>query len=218
MGAAGTRRLSGESALGKVVEASTTRPTRPAGAEVSRASSQVAALDAHAAICPACAQVASRYQTLLKALRMWDLVPIASPEFVDRLRNLPTDRPDVIPFSRPHLIPRLAWLSAAAAVFVAVVIGWRIGRVADKPGIDLLILDGEAAPAGGMGVCRQLKDEIFNCPPILVLIARPQDAWLAHWSKADTVVVAPVDPFELAHASCYLIRLDLESVGRAHSG
>lgn len=25
--------------------------------------------------------------------------------------------------------------------------------------IDLLILDGEAAPTGGMGLCRQLKDE-----------------------------------------------------------
>jgi hypothetical protein len=29
---------------------------------------------------------------------------------------------------------------------------------------DLFILDGEAAPEGGLGVARQLKDEVFNCP------------------------------------------------------
>ena len=37
----------------------------------------------------------------------------------------------------------------------------------------------------GMGICRQLKDEIFRCPPILVLTGRPQDGWLAAWSRAD---------------------------------
>ena len=46
----------------------------------------------------------------------------------------------------------------------------------DKGGIDLAILDGEAVPAGGMGICRQLKDEIYRCPPVLVLIGRPEDA------------------------------------------
>ena len=43
----------------------------------------------------------------------------------------------------------------------------------DKGGIDLAILDGEAVPAGGMGICRQLKDEIYQCPPVLVLTGRP---------------------------------------------
>jgi DNA-binding response OmpR family regulator len=58
---------------------------------------------------------------------------------------------------------------------------------------DLLILDGEAAPAGGLGVCRQLKNEIFGCPPVLVLTGRPQDVWLAAWSLADAAVSAPFD-------------------------
>ena len=31
-------------------------------------------------------------------------------------------------------------------------------------GFDLLILDGEAAPVGGMGLCSQLKDEIYRLP------------------------------------------------------
>ncbi|MFD7890197.1 hypothetical protein ACFV3O_17370, partial [Streptomyces albidoflavus] len=37
-------------------------------------------------------------------------------------------------------------------------------------GIDACVLDGETAPIGGMGVCRQLKDEIFQCPPVLLLM------------------------------------------------
>ncbi len=35
-----------------------------------------------------------------------------------------------------------------------------------------MVLDGEAQPAGGMGVCRQAKDEIHNCPPALLIIGR----------------------------------------------
>ncbi len=53
----------------------------------------------------------------------------------------------------------------------------------DAQRFDLVILDGEATPAGGMGIARQLKDEIYQCPPILVLIGRPQDGWLATWSS-----------------------------------
>ena len=73
-------------------------------------------------------------------------------------------------------------------------------------GVDLAILDGEAVPAGGMGVCRQLKDEIYNCPPVLVLIGRAQDAWLATWSRADAVVTHPIDPMVLADAAAALLR------------
>lgn len=79
-------------------------------------------------------------------------------------------------------------------------------RTMDSGRIDLAILDGEAAPFGGMGVCRQLKDEIFNCPPILVLTGRPQDAWLATWSRADAVVPRPIDPMRLAEMAAHLLR------------
>lgn len=65
---------------------------------------------------------------------------------------------------------------------------------------DLLILDGEAAPAGGMGVCRQLKSEIYDCPPALVIVGRAQDGWLAAWSLADRVIARPLDPIALAEA------------------
>ncbi|MEU4132891.1 hypothetical protein [Streptomyces wuyuanensis] len=76
----------------------------------------------------------------------------------------------------------------------------------DKGGIDVCVLDGEAVPAGGMGVCRQIKDEVFHCPPVLVLMGRPQDAWLATWSRADAAVTLPVDPVEFADALAGLLR------------
>ncbi|MFM9558757.1 MULTISPECIES: hypothetical protein [Streptomyces] len=76
----------------------------------------------------------------------------------------------------------------------------------DKGGIDVCVLDGEAVPMGGMGVCRQIKDEIFECPPALVLIGRPQDAWLATWSRADAAVTLPVEPVEFAAALAALLR------------
>ena len=84
---------------------------------------------------------------------------------------------------------------------------------ADKGKFDLFILDGEATPAGGMGLARQIKDELFRCPPVLVLIARPQDAWLATWSRVDAVVGLPIEPVSTAQAVNRLLatRLSLTS-------
>jgi DNA-binding response OmpR family regulator len=79
-------------------------------------------------------------------------------------------------------------------------------------GIDVCVLDGESAPAGGMGVCRQIKDEIFDCPPVLLLIGRPQDAWLATWSRAEAAIPHPIDPAALAGALSGLLRERLPSV------
>lgn len=76
----------------------------------------------------------------------------------------------------------------------------------DQGGIDVCVLDGEARPAGGMGVCRQIKDEIFRAPPTLLLIGRPQDAWLATWSRAEAAVTLPVEPVEFAAALASLLR------------
>jgi hypothetical protein len=71
---------------------------------------------------------------------------------------------------------------------------------------DLFILDGEAVPEGGMGVARQLKDEIFNCPPVLLIAGRREDAWLAAWSRAEASVIHPIDPFTLANTVADLLR------------
>jgi DNA-binding response OmpR family regulator len=76
----------------------------------------------------------------------------------------------------------------------------------DSTSFDLLVLDGEAAPTGGLGLCRQLKNEVFRCPPILVLTGRPQDGWLATWSLADAAVPHPLDPVALNEAVAQLAR------------
>lgn len=78
-------------------------------------------------------------------------------------------------------------------------------KAVDSKGFDLIILDGEAVPAGGMGIARQLRDEIFNCPPILVIVGRPADQWLATWSGADAVVSHPIDPRALVKAAIDLL-------------
>jgi len=83
----------------------------------------------------------------------------------------------------------------------------------DAGGVDLAILDGEAAPTGGMGLARQIKDEIDNPPPVLLLVARRDDAWLATWSRAEAVVAHPVDAVTLAEVVTSL--LDGAAVARS---
>jgi DNA-binding response OmpR family regulator len=90
--------------------------------------------------------------------------------------------------------------------FLEVATGPVVLRSADAGGLDLMILDGEATPTGGLGLARQLKDEIHRCPPILVLTGRPQDAWLATWSRAEAVVGHPIEPGQLAEAVAGLLR------------
>ncbi|MBD5788216.1 response regulator transcription factor [Cellulosimicrobium terreum] len=85
--------------------------------------------------------------------------------------------------------PDIEWLEVATPAAVV--------TAADAGGWDLLVLDGEADKAGGMGLCRQLKNEIYRCPPVLVLTGRPQDGWLASWSLADDAVPRPFDAMEL---------------------
>jgi DNA-binding response OmpR family regulator len=95
-------------------------------------------------------------------------------------------------------LPELSYLEVATAPVV-------IAQL-DAGGIDLAILDGEATPAGGMGIAKQLKDEITDCPPILVLTGRPDDAWLANWSRAEAAVPHPIDPIRLGEAVIGLLR------------
>ena len=95
-------------------------------------------------------------------------------------------------------LPEVEWVETATP-YAAI-------KAVEAGGLDLLVLDGEAGKTGGLGLCRQLKDEIFRCPPVLVLIGRPQDAWLASWSQADAVVSHPLDPIVLQDAVAALVR------------
>jgi DNA-binding response OmpR family regulator len=95
-------------------------------------------------------------------------------------------------------LPELTYVDVATAPVVI--------QHLDAGDVDLAILDGEAAPAGGLGLAKQLKDEIANCPPILVLTGRPDDAWLATWSRAEAAVSHPIDPIRLGEAVASLLR------------
>lgn len=76
----------------------------------------------------------------------------------------------------------------------------------DSGNVDLAILDGEAQPTGGIGLCRQLKNEILACPPIVIAIRRKDDRWLATWSQADAVIVHPLDPLAAAETVADVLR------------
>ena len=90
--------------------------------------------------------------------------------------------------------------------YIEVATGPMVIRMMDEGGIDLAILDGEATPTGGMGIAKQLKDELETCPPLLVLTGRPDDAWLANWSRAEAAVPHPLDPIALGRAALGLLR------------
>jgi len=90
--------------------------------------------------------------------------------------------------------------------YTDVATGPMVIQLMDRGGFDLVILDGEAAPVGGLGIAKQLKDEIAQCPPILVLTGRPDDAWLANWSRAEAAVPHPIDPIQLSDAVVGLLR------------
>ena len=101
-------------------------------------------------------------------------------------------------------LPRVEFAECATAPAV-------LGTL-DGGGVDVVVLDGEAAPVGGLGLARQIKDEIYRCPPVLVLIGRPQDAWLATWSRAEAAVPHPLDPVAVATAVAGLMRRRLASL------
>lgn len=72
--------------------------------------------------------------------------------------------------------------------------------------VDLAILDGEAQPTGGIGLCRQLKHEVAHAAPIVIAIRRRDDRWLATWSGADAVLVHPLDPLTAAETIADVLR------------
>lgn len=110
-------------------------------------------------------------------------------------------REQVIRALGKHLHPDLPELT-----YVEVATGPMVVRRLDEGGIDLAILDGEATPTGGMGIAKQLKDELETCPPIVVLTGRADDAWLANWSRAEAAVPHPLDPIVLGRTVIGLLR------------
>jgi DNA-binding response OmpR family regulator len=76
----------------------------------------------------------------------------------------------------------------------------------DSGDIDVCVLDGEAWPTGGMGLSRQLRNEVEDCPAMIVLLGRRDDVWLGKWSLADAALGYPPDPEELGATLARLLR------------
>lgn len=67
----------------------------------------------------------------------------------------------------------------------------------------IVVADNDTQPVGGFYLSREMKARArmgAELPPIVLLVGRQQDEYLARWSEADAWVVKPVDPFDLAEA------------------
>ena len=105
---------------------------------------------------------------------------------------------------RPAADIEVAFLDAAT--------GDEVIRTLDSQDVDLLVLDGEAAPAGGLGIARQVKDELPDPPPTIVVIARAADRWLAAYARVDATLTHPLDPVTTAATVTDLLRARLDRV------
>lgn len=99
---------------------------------------------------------------------------------------------------RPADDVEIAWVETAS--------GAEAIKAVEDHYVDLAVFDGEAQPTGGMGLARQLKYEVPDCPPIVVLLRRKDDGWLARWSLAEAHLSLPLDPLETSTTVVDLLR------------
>ena len=82
--------------------------------------------------------------------------------------------------------------------------GARIG-LRERP--DAVVADEIASRAGAFSLARDLRGAVEPYRgPIVIVLERKHDAWLARWSGADAWLVRPIDPFELADRLVELIQ------------
>ncbi|VEI12533.1 DNA-binding transcriptional response regulator [Trueperella bialowiezensis] len=95
-------------------------------------------------------------------------------------------------------LPQINWTEAAT---------WEGAYLlVEENHFDLLILDGEAAKLGGIGLGKMVRDELVPDMPYVILIGRPQDEWLARVAKPNAIVEHPVDPRTLHAAVAEILR------------
>ena len=71
---------------------------------------------------------------------------------------------------------------------------------------DLIVVEVGVTPYGAFGITRDVKAFPETACPVIVVLERPQDEWLARWSGADALVSRPVDPFALAQVADRLVK------------
>lgn len=70
---------------------------------------------------------------------------------------------------------------------------------------NLLILDAETPKLGGIGLGKMVRDEIDEDIDYIVLIARPQDEWLARVAAPNAILQYPIDARALSAAVAEVI-------------
>ncbi|WP_371176792.1 hypothetical protein ABYF34_06370 [Buchananella felis] len=95
-------------------------------------------------------------------------------------------------------LPTVEWTQCATADGVRL-------ALAEKE-FAVLVLDAESPKLGGMGLAKELNQEMDNCPPVLLLVARQQDEWLGQWSGAAAIVSEPFDSIEMQETIAALLR------------
>lgn len=72
---------------------------------------------------------------------------------------------------------------------------------------EVVIADEIASRAGAFALAKDLKGADPPFPgAVVILLDRPQDAWLARWSGADAWFVKPVNPFEIGDRVAEIMR------------
>jgi DNA-binding response OmpR family regulator len=79
--------------------------------------------------------------------------------------------------------------------------GIRAARLAWRERPDVVVSDEIVSGMGAFALARELKGAQRPFVGMVVIVLdRPEDAWLARWSGADAWFVKPVNPFEFADA------------------
>lgn len=90
---------------------------------------------------------------------------------------------DAVGVSGAFDLPPISWLEVATA---------KAAKLSFEPErFAALVLDAETTQEGGESLSRWLHDHNEKVPPVIMLVARPQDEWLARWSGAAQCIQAP---------------------------
>lgn len=89
--------------------------------------------------------------------------------------------------------------------FLEVADGNSAVAVAEARHPDLAVVEVGVTPYGAFGITRDIKASPETTCPVVVVLERPQDDWLARWSGADALVNRPIDPFALAEVARRLV-------------
>jgi CheY-like chemotaxis protein len=76
-----------------------------------------------------------------------------------------------------------------------------LALIDDGEAFDIVVADNDTHPTGGFYLAREVaarREVGEEVPPVVLLLARAQDAWLSDWAQADAWLLKPVDPFDLA--------------------